>query len=71
MILLVPLKKSNYYNLRTLIFALMCFEKIYVIVKGLAYEDKCLNKQNKQILAYCICLAIEIKKGEKKEGKKI
>lgn len=56
---------ASYYNLRTLIFALMNFEKIYSIISELEFDEQCLDKYCESVLKYCVHLAILIKDGGK------
>ncbi|WP_026478287.1 P-loop NTPase fold protein [Alkaliphilus transvaalensis] len=58
-------EEEKYYNLRTLIFAIMSFEKMHIILKEDIVDSKYLNKQFDLILKYCITLSIWIKKGNK------
>ena len=55
-------KKSH--NLRSIIFAIMAFEKIYLAIFELGIEKKYFDKEINKILKYCIKEAILIKLGE-------
>lgn len=59
-------ENKKYYNIRTIIFAIMAFEKIAILMKDIAFEPiKYIDEQKEQILRYCITLSIHIKLGNK------
>lgn len=59
-------ENKKYYNIRTIIFAIMAFEKIAILMKDIVFEPiKYIEEQKEQILRYCISLSIHIKLGNK------
>lgn len=59
--------ERNHLNLRTLIFALISFEKIYLvkIINENEYDSDSIDEIRKKILIYIIELSIKIKTGQK------
>lgn len=58
------MKKENCYNLRTLSFALMSFEKLNMIICSKNFDNEYINNILVKILIYCIELSICIKNGD-------
>ncbi|NFN03477.1 hypothetical protein FDB50_01650 [Clostridium botulinum] len=59
-------ENKKYYNIRTIIFAIMAFEKIAILMKDIEFEpEKYIDEQKEKILRYCITLSIHIKLGNK------
>ena len=59
--------KRQHYNIRTMIFALMAYEKVYISVSKIEFNpNNFLLEQYEKILNYIVELSIQIKKGEKK-----
>jgi hypothetical protein len=59
-------ENKKYYNIRTLIFAIMAFEKIAILLKHIVFEPKkYIDEQQEKILKYCIILSIHLKLGRK------
>lgn len=58
--------ERNHLNLRTLIFALISFEKIYLvkIINENEYDSDSIDEIRKKILSYIIELSIKIKTGQ-------
>ncbi|AZV58365.1 P-loop NTPase fold protein [Clostridium sp. AWRP] len=58
-------ESKEHYNIRTLIFAIMAFEKIDILIKEIKFEQKYIDEQRENILKYCMTLAIHLKLGKK------
>ncbi|MBX4266208.1 P-loop NTPase fold protein [Clostridium estertheticum] len=59
-------ESKEHYNIRTLIFAIMAFEKIAIMIKEIEFEPiKYIDEQQENILKYCITLSIYLKLGKK------
>ncbi|WP_346880583.1 P-loop NTPase fold protein [Clostridium sp. UBA3061] len=58
-------EKNQHHNIRTLIFALMAYERFFVILDTIDFEPKkYLNEQKEKVLEYTIELSIQIKQGK-------
>lgn len=58
-------EEKKHYNIRTLIFALIAFEKFYIIIDALTFEDhKYIVHELDNVLNYTIISAIQIKSGK-------
>lgn len=58
-------EEKSHYNIRTLIFALMAFERFYQVLKSLEFkETKYKEEQITRILKYIFVLSIQIKSGK-------
>lgn len=59
-------QENQHYNLRTLIFALMSFEKFSIVLDKMNNEkSEYINIHKKRILEYCLKLSIRLKSGKK------
>lgn len=58
-------EEKRHYNIRTLIFALIAFEKFYIIIDAIAFEEhKYISRELDNVLNYTILSAIKIKSGK-------
>lgn len=58
-------EEKRHYNIRTLIFALIAFEKFYIIIDAIAFEEhKYISRELDNVLKYTILSAIKIKSGK-------
>ena len=66
-------EEKRHYNIRTLIFALIAFEKFYIIIDAITFEEhKYISRELDNVLKYTILSAIKIKSGKPHiHGKKI
>jgi hypothetical protein len=59
-------ESKKHYNIRTLIFAIMAFEKMAILIKEIEFEPtKYVDEQQENILKYCMTLSIHLKLGNK------
>lgn len=59
------IENSNNYNIRTIIFAFMSFEKINKIIDEKEFDREYISKIMDDIFLYCFDLSFDIKNGEK------
>lgn len=58
-------EEKRHYNIRTLIFALIAFEKFYIIIDAITFEEhKYIAHELDNVLKYTIISAIQIKSGK-------
>lgn len=58
-------EEKRHYNIRTLIFALIAFEKFYIVIDAIAFEEhKYISRELDNVLKYTILSAIKIKSGK-------
>lgn len=58
-------EEKRHYNIRTLIFALIVFEKFYIIIDTIGFEEhKYIAHELDNVLKYTIISAIQIKSGK-------
>lgn len=59
-------QKKQHYNLRTMIFAIMSFEKFFIVLDKIDFQnEKYITDQKDRILEYCIFISIHLKLGKK------
>lgn len=58
-------EKKQHYNIRTLIFGMMAYEKFFEILDAITFDPpKYLQEQKEQVLKYTMELSIQIKSGK-------
>lgn len=58
-------EEKRHYNIRTLIFALIAFEKFYIIINAISFEfSKYIEHELDNVLKYTMISAIQIKSGK-------